>query len=137
VDLRIRFSDLIAPPTANVVTGFTDGNLTFQCCLALTTARQFAIYRGAVVGGTLLGTLSSYTLPTNTFVHVSWKAVIDNSVGSSVLKIYEFSDLTTPVATLTTTGVDTQATANARWDGYPVVRTRFGHRVDDNAHQPA
>lgn len=109
-DLRVS----AAPATANVLCSIYDG-ATIQATLAITPALALAVYRDQVVGGTLLGTLG-YTVTPGSMIHVSWKTTIGNS-GASAIKVYTESSVTVPVATLTLTGVDTQMTGAAQWDG--------------------
>lgn len=104
--------NISANASSNVVVGPRLSGAA-QCSLAFDNG-TFRVYRGDA-SGTLLGSVAyGYTL--GTFVYVRYKAVIDSTAGSVRVDIYDPSDLTAPVATLTLTSVNTQAGASETWD---------------------
>ena len=95
---------------------------TNQCDLRIIPGGLLRVTRN----GTVLAT-SSASLLTNIYYHIEWKIVIDNSAGSTIVKVNE-------VEVINSTSLDTQNTANAYatdvylgfWNAFPgVVRGDF------------
>lgn len=97
----------------NVILAPLDGT-SMQCSLNFDNG-VFRVYRGFTAS--LLGTVS-YSYVLGTPITICWKVVIHNSAGTIDVRIYESADPATPVATLSLTGLDTQATANTSWNGW-------------------
>lgn len=105
----------VASAGANALASISDGS-SEQVSLIVNSDQTISVYRGSAAG-TLLGT-STYAIPIDTFVHVGWKTTIGNS-GASLVHVWEDGDTAAQVV-LNLTGVDTQNTASATWDGYGI-----------------
>jgi hypothetical protein len=111
---EIDFKIQDAPVSASPLLSLVDGS-TVQVALEINASRQFEVYRNSGGSKVLLATLTTYTVPLNTHIHVGFKAAIDNS-GSFSLQVWEDGAIT-PTATLTGSG-DTQASASAQWNAF-------------------
>lgn len=110
-DLRLS----TASAGSNALASISDGS-TEQVSMVINTDQTISVYRGSAAG-TLLGT-SSYAIPLNTYIHIGWKTTVGNT-GSSVVHVWEDGDAVAQVV-LNLTGVDTQNTASAQWNGYGI-----------------
>ena len=86
------------------------------------TNRRILIWRGPSTTGVLLGQTPNAILPNlNEWCYIEWKVTIDNAIGSVVVRVDD-------IEVLNLSGIDTQATANAR---ATVARLNSGQTQDD------
>jgi len=112
-------------------------NGSYQCRLAITTTGQLAVYRGSGYTNLLAIGSGSYALLPDVTYHISWKTVINNSTGSTIVRLNELE-------IINSTGLDTQETANSTVDqiiiahdlefGEPPITTWFDDLVVDDAN---
>ena len=94
------------PASNQALISLYDGATT-QCDVRITSAGKLLVTRA----GTQLGTTGTTILSLNTFYYIEFKCKIDNTTGTTEVHINTVAE-----ANLTTTGQDTQNTANATAD---------------------
>lgn len=119
-DFDIRISAY--PSVSNIILIALDGDGSdpdnqAQVSLHVETTGAFRVKRGFDTTATNLTPASSYVLPLDTTVRVSFKAVIDNAAGTIHLDVYQ-SDNDTPTPLFAFTGLDTRNTAASQWNGF-------------------
>lgn len=120
VGTRIRIS-AYGSGAANLGWTFCQGDGStagpFQCSLDVTATGQLQAVRGFAGTRTVLAT-STYVLPLDTWVDVWIKVTIHNSAGTFLVNVWApDQDAGSPTVPINLTGVDTQDTASATWDG--------------------
>ena len=117
-EFDVRLSE--ASPIENRIFSIVDGSgadATIQLELNVTPTGAIQAQRGHLAEAVAVGAASTWTMPVGAWVHLSLKVVIDASAGSVELDAYaDGSRIGVPVLALT--GVNTQKTGAAQWNGF-------------------